>query len=518
MMATPWATTLPRQELQRWQEAPAYLYWALPLFMLGTIGAVLVGGGSASWLCALILFATCFYAACYGRWIAALSVYFTYTALEGMFKYTTDFSTVVYALKPLLIVLMASIWWLGARSNGRRLHYPPLTPWLVAWVCVGVAQSFHPMGGGPVQSLATMFLWYVGPTFFLLLAYNEIRTFNQARQLLLVIMAIGTVVSLFAIVQFVMGQTWVLAHLPGYANTNQNTGTWSAVGADNSIVSSFRPASTTAYAGIAAAWSFIAIMMSAVWLLMSKGQLRIQMLSIAFLLLNVVGVLVIGVRLYVVLSIACLFLLMILIADSPRTLARSLAVLTVFSVIAWIGYTVSETVSGGILQARYGETLSDPVGTFQEDRGGNLLFLPKFLPHYPLGIGFWRLNTQSQEDIIAASPDFMFNRETQFNAIGVDLGLPGLIVIGVMLFKITLDGWQIRLKSRNTPNQLLSSLLFVFIVAYLVACLATPALQSADFFWLLAALIATFPALKEYSELGFAKSASPRRSTSPRTA
>lgn len=481
---------------------PAAAMWAFPLWMLATIAGVLTVGVPVSYLSAALLSGAVIYYSLRAKWLTATGFYFTYAALEGLFKYTTNFSNAIYVIKPFLVLAMAFLWWLSLKIDGRRIVFPPLTGVLTVLACVGTVQAFHPLGSGIVLSLATLFLWYLAPAFFYFLLCNELKTPLQGRQIFLWVMVIATVVSLFAAFQYAMGQKWVEAHLPGYDRMTVGTSQWWTRDQFGTITGAFRPASTTAYTGHAATWSFLGIMLICSFLLEARSILK-RLLLVGLLMVNAVGLLVTAVRLYVVISIICVALLLILTSRSKAQLFRNLLILALFAGIAWTGFLVSEVFSGGILQRRYAATLANPLGQLQKDRGANFTFLPLFVPRYPLGIGFQReagdhngVGVAKASSFVADDPMYT-NRETQFNAITGDMGVAGLLLFCALMTGVLSRAYQTQRDLKAPGAQQLATVVLTILVGYTIACLGGPSIQGSEMFYLMTALATTLPALPQ---------------------
>lgn len=483
--------------------------WIFPLWILLTIVGIFGLGTRGTWVSALALALAVVYYSVRGQWLAASGFYFTYVALEGMYKYTTNFSNAIYVIKPLLIVAMGFTWWLVAKRDGKRLISPPLTPLIACLGGIGFIQAFHPLGGGVAISLATLFLWYIAPTFFYFLLCNEVKTPAQMRQILFFLLAICSLVSVFTVFQYAVGQEWLQEHLTGYARMVSGSATWFANDESGQRVTSFRPASTTATPGAAATWSFIGIMLSCSYVLEAGSKERwLRLLMVGVLFINAVALLVTAVRLFVFISVFCIALLLFLTARSVRQVVRNLLVLALFSAIAWGGFALSEIFSGGILSVRYAATLSDPVGKFQKDRGQNFAFLPYFVPLYPMGIGFQRSvgdrqtsGPRSQDTIFIGKNSLEFNRETQFNSVTADLGVPGLLILCALLVSILRFGWKTQ-RSLQGSSQSMAALVFAILVGHMISLFGGPLLQGADYFWLSAALLTLLPSLGPVSWQG----------------
>lgn len=452
---------------------------------------------------------------------AAVLLFLGYSAMEGMFKYGTGFSSVVYALKPGLTVALLLLWYLPLSQTGLRAKRPPFWTAVLLFSIWGVVQAFHPLGGGAVQSMAAMIVWWIGPAFFLLLCFNVFTSSWHVEKFCLALAAISTVVAGFAFVQFIMGQEWTLAHVPGYEVLSKTV--WFTQDQGGVYVSSWRPASTTSQGGSGAVWAHLGIIVTLGLLLLpqatavprglrpanSKGVARTVCL-IACLLINVLGLLVSGVRLYLIVTILEAMVLMLLLSShSPRAMMRGGLVAVVMALIAVAGFSVAQNVSGGIFAARYFDTLSDPLGRFKQDRGNNVTYLLPFLSRRPLGVGFQRGFSSGAEVANAnasarGNSDELstVNRETQFNAAAADLGLPGVVLVTIFLLGSMSVGWRSWRQLKDPRLRVMGVLLLVPLVGYNIAAFGGPTLHSADHFWMALALLAALPAIEKRERQG----------------
>lgn len=475
---------------------PLLLGLSMTLIIAGT---VLVGKTVALASIPLFIIAIICYA--FRDLVSAIAVFIAYAAMEGMFKYLTEFSQIVYAIKPLLSLLLLLIWALLAKRSGARTMKGPLAPWVAGLAIWGLVEAFNPLGGGVLTSILALWVWYIAPTVLYFLVINIIKDASQIRMICFSIVAITVVVSGFAVVQYAMGQSWTTAHLPGY--TTMRDANWFATDAKGNVTtSSWEPASTGATSGGGAGWAYLGIIVM-LGLFLSPATTRAQKIALSFcFIVNVTGLLVSGIRLYVTSSILVSLILLALLSGTPRQLLRSFAVAGAVLVFVGIGFNIAQSSSNGIIASRYAETLAHPVAKVQQDRGGNFSYLLPFLTAHPLGVGFQRgteIGTYS-----TGKTGLSLNRETQFNSISQDLGAPGLVILIVLLSMIVMRGFRTFKSLSLPPLKVIAAVMFVLLLGYIMQCFGGPTLQSADTFWLIIGLATTLP-LVERSTLRSAK-------------
>jgi len=467
------------------------------------IAAALTGGTLGALTSLVLLAGATIVFAAQGRDLWALGTFFTYAALEGMYKYLTSYSQAVYVVKPLLIVVLVGGWLLHRKRQTGRAPAPPLVAATMLFIIWSFLMAFHPAGGGVAGGVATAILWYGGPAAFYYMGHHAAqRSVANVERILYVLGAVSTMVSAFALVQYLMGQPWTEAHLPGYATMSRTSASWFV--ADESkggFVAGWRPASTTSMPGGGAFYAYLGVLFTFGLLLRPSITLRTRITLIVCSLLNFVALLVTGVRLYVVILMFAAPLLLLLSARTPRVLGRNAGFAVLAAMICLGGFLTAQMLSGGALIHRYAETLANPMARYQKDRGGSLTYLPTFLSANPFGMGYQRgVEGYSQQGFArkygSNSTLASLNRETQFNSVAIDMGLPGLVLLVGLLVAILVQGWR-ALRLLSDPSlRVLGATLFVLLCGYAMACLGGPALQGADPFWTAAALLFSLPLLQ----------------------
>jgi hypothetical protein len=424
-----------------------------------------------------------------------ICIYFGYSAIEGMYKYLSHFSQVVYAIKPVLAVMLLLIWLITLHFSKSRFRFPPLSLLIVLLAGWGFVMIFSPTGAGVASSLITLAVWYLVPIVFYIIASNAFKSAQQIETLCYVLVAVCTVVSVFAIIQYTMGQVWTDSHLPGYSEITQHNW-WTLNDKGQVDQKTWSPASCTTFCGAAAIWAHIGAIVSMGLMLSPKTPQRYKIPLAACLLLNSLGLLIIGVRLWVVVLILETILLLVMTARTREQLKRNISYLFVLGAMAGISFVIAQSVSGGMISGRYGSTLADPAAKFQHDRGGNMSYLPGFLLKNPLGVGYQRgLNGGTADD--SSSDMSAINRETQFNSAAADLGTPGLLLIILLLMGVLYQGWR-AFRYLNDPQlRVLGATLFVLIVGNIVASFGTPTLQGDDYFWTVAGALVALPVIQK---------------------
>lgn len=466
------------------------------IMALAVIGTVVGGRAIGLFFAPVLVIAVLIYIL-RGQVIIAIAIYFGYEGLEGMFKYLSDFSPTVYVIRPLLLGVIVVLWRLSLAYKDARPISPPLKASLGLFVAWGMLEVFNPHGSSLAGSLATLLLYYVGPICLYICGYNTIRTKRHVLTFLQTFIAVCTVVSACAVLQFVMGHSWTESHFPGYHGINQTN--WFVLEKNGAAsVGSFRPASTTAMGGGGAPWAQWGGLLSLGMLFLPKVSSKQLMVMSACLIVNIIGLLITGVRLWLFTGIVEALIFVFVVASTPAEVARSLGILLAVSVLAGVAFVGAQSLSGGIIGTRYADTARNPLAKFQHDRGDNVTALFRFAKSYPLGAGYQmelgRYSAHAIEDPATKAR----NGETEFGAITGDMGVPGLLMLYGIVLGILALSWRSFRRLRDPYLRTIGALLFASLTGYLVASFGGPVLQGATYFWFVASVLLALPLVEKH--------------------
>jgi hypothetical protein len=474
---------------------------ALAAFMAVTIVGTVVFGKAIA-LASALIFVLAILVLAVRDIRLALAAYVAYSAMEGMYKYLTEFSQAIYVIKPILIGMILFVWLVSSHFQRARRKLPPMSGWIVLLLLWGAVQTLHPYGRGVVEGIGALLIWYGLPILLLPLLFNTMKRRTDAEQLTFAIIAICAVVCAFSIVQFKMGRPWTEAHLPGYASITA-TDWWTTDAAGNVVTASFRPASTTSQGGGGGYWGHFGAMLALSCLVMPGISFRCRAILAVCLLVNVMGILVSGVRLYVLLIPIEGLVWILLTARTLRDLIRNLGLTVIGAAVMYGGFMGAQALSNGAIAQRYADTLSDPFNRFTKDRGLNFTFLPDFLVEFPLGVGFQH-NISGGAGTVTLEGALLVNRETVFNSLAADMGFPGLVLGICLLIGIPWTGWRLLRTLRTSRLATGGAMLLSLLIGFAVMGFGGPSLQGADFYWLFAGLLFAMPVIEQHDRTGAA--------------
>ena len=479
-------------------------------FMALTIVGTLAAGRVAAFASLALLAAAVLYCAV-SRPTQSLPLFVGYLALEGLYKYTSGFSQAVYVVKPLLEIALLIGLLLANRHHRRSLQIPPLAVLVAGLGGWSVIEVFHPLGSGIAQGFGQAVVWYLAPMSLLWTGFNVVRSTRHVETLCYTLVAVSAVVSLFAVMQYQMGQGWTEAHLPGYSHVNQ--GTWPVTDSSGAIISfSWRPASTTSMGGGGASWGMWGTAAAMGLLLSDRIKTAWKLLLLVSLSINVYGIILSGSRLFLIIALLQGLFLFAVLARSPRELARNLGVALLVGAMVWIGYTAAQGTSGGVITGRYAETLANPMAKYGTDRGGvggRADILMKMLGPYPFGVGYQRgfdsAGTQAAAGTqSSAGAGYFVNRDDAFNSVAGDMGWPGLLLVLCLVPAILARCWRSFGMLVTMHRRILGGIFFALMIGYLICFFGGPALTGADTFWLYLGLMLVQPVIQQRERLAAA--------------
>lgn len=472
------------------------------IMVLAILGTVLGGRVFGLMFAPALLLIVLFFAA-RGQVVIAVGTYFAYEGLEGMFKYLSDFSPIIYVIRPLLLGAIIVLWRLSLVYQERHPVALPMEAILTIFALWGFVEVLNPHGSSLGGSIATLALYYIEPICLYIIGYNVIRTKRQISLFLYSFIAVCTVVSACAVLQFIMGHSWTEAHFPGYHGIGQ-TG-WFILDDKGGSIGSFRPASTTAMGGGGAPWAQWGGLLSLGMLFLPNISNKQRVSLAACLIVNIIGLLITGVRLWLITGIVEALIFVFVIASTPAEVTRSLGILLAATILASVAFAGAQSLSGGIIGARYADTVRDPLAKFQHDRGYNVTSFSDFAKNYPLGAGYQMELGRYTAHAIEDPATLARNGETEFGAITGDMGVPGLLMLYGMVLGILALGWRSFRRLRDPHLRTVGALLFASLTGYLVASFGGPVLQGATYFWFASSVLLALPLVEKHERKLLAK-------------
>ena len=427
---------------------------------------------------------------------STIPFFLCYLALEGLYKYTSSFSSAVYAIKPTLEFVLLAALVQSNRQTNTSMKMPPLAVLIGMFGGWAAVEVFHPLGCGITGGVAQLIVWYAAPISLLWTGYNSVRSVKQVETICYTILTISVVVSVFAAVQFQMGQAWTEAHLPGYATINQGEW-WVTNNLGGILATSWRPASTTVAGGGGGIWAIWGGAIGIAFLMSRRINLLWKCLIVASIAINAYGVIVSGCRLFLFAGMFEVMVLFVVLARTPREFARSLIMLGVASIMVWVGFSSAQSFSGGLIGNRYDKTLANPLAKYNQDRGGleRAEWLLMMLEQYPFGVGYERgTGGGSDRDDTGVA----IARDDAFNSVSGDMGWPGLL-FGIAIFlSIIARSWGSFRALKSERVRLVGAVFLAIMMGYIVNFFGGPTLNGGDTLWLLFAFMLAMPLVQQY--------------------
>ncbi|MBC7807503.1 MAG: hypothetical protein H7145_15310 [Akkermansiaceae bacterium] len=450
----------------------------------------------------------------------AILLFTVYLSLEGMYKYTSNFSQFVYIVAPLLSATIFVAWGIRTRSEAERkeanqgkadlpaknslfqnqsgkdeIGLPKLAPLVFALIALSFLQAANPDSPGIVNSLNGAIVWYIGPLSFFFITYYTLRHRTEAMGFIYTMVVTGFIVSAYAVIQFYLGKAWVDSHVPGMQNMASMS--YALIGGVGPAEEgAYRPASTAPIAGgyvVASSLSMLAALCVATIPRMAVWRRTAALLSTTVLAMALA---VSSVRLVALSLLVAIPVLLSLSARRFEDTIRIYFMIFTLGALLTTSFVVADITANGKLSRRYGSVFtSNPLSSYGKNRGGSLSYVPRAIAIRPFGIGI-RRGTRGSADMIRGKDVGILNdRETQWNSIHADLGVFGLLSLAAFFIGTLTYGLRI---CRTLPDRNLRSvavLMYVIILFDVILSFGSPILQANYIFWSACGVLFALPRL-----------------------
>ena len=474
------------------------------VLMMVIIGVSVLGKAPGTYAGLALLVISILLIAATDAW-AGLLLFLVYLSLEGMFKYTTLFSTTVYAIAPCLGIYIFVTWRLATRARESKtvseaprkndplisqkgdqsIPLPPLAAYIFGFILLIFVQLFNPDAGGYVGAFAGSVVWYLAPISLLFVAYYSVRNSKQLTAFLYLTIGIGAVVSIYAMVQYFLGETWCYAHIVGLDSINRLA--WFNVSSATGVSESgtFRPPSTTSIAGGYVVLAQQGIIAAIVISQMDKMPINRRVLVLALGFIMAIAMAMAGVRSVILNLIFVVPITLLLTVRSFKDTIRIYFFSFFVVAVTLMVYGVANTLTDGKIGRRLGFSVFNPFKSYQKSRGYHFTVLAEGIAARPMGIGIQRgignwqsAGRQGIRSDLAALAD----RETQWNATQADMGILGILLVAGFFVAILVKGYHYSRTIKHPRLRLATIYLLSIVISTVVGSFGSPTLQSNSVF------------------------------------
>jgi hypothetical protein len=439
------------------------------------IGAPALLAGVAVWM---------FFSERYERTLAVLALYLG--LFDGFLKLKTG-STIATLGRDVLLYAIAGGAVVRFSLSHRRLSLPTLTPGVVVWVVICVAEVLNPV----VPSISHAFagvrqhVEFV-PLFFL--GYAVMRSERRLMGLLGLLLFVAAVNGVVGLIQSHLAPAALAAWGPGYAKEVYGTG--SLTGGGRTFLDTatgmlhVRPPALGSDFGFGGTVGAMAIPGAMALAAAGKTYRRYLPLVGIGVVLAVVGVATSQARVDVV-SAAVAVMFFLLLAATSRGGAAAVVIAALLGLVIYFGLTtVFSTVTSS--SNRYSSIAPTKViSTTIAYRGSTLALIPTYLAAYPLGAGIGTTGPAGGSSV-GGSVASSLNAESEFNFLIIEVGAPGLLAMCALLFCGIRMGFRLRSVANKRLQYALAALtavLLSFVVSWVVG-IDTANSPTAPFMWL----------------------------------
>lgn len=389
----------------------------------------MTGPAAVGALLFLALAAWCFSNRRVDRSLAVLGLYFG--LFEGYLKLRTG-NPLISLVRDALIFAIAGGALLRTMGSRRSLPLPPLGGLVLAYAAVVFIELFNPSAPGIVQGFAGVrtHLEFV-PLFFL--GYAFIRTESRIRALMLILVICAAAGGLVSLIQSLLTPEQLAGWGPGYRERVYGTGVFQGAGrvgfdvAGNPVV---RPFGLGSEVGAAAGLAAIALPGLIALVINTSRRYRLALAPVAIGL--ALAVITSGSRAATVAVLVSLIAFALTAAVSKNGLRATVGLLVCSAVL----YGVALQLGPDNPAKNRARTVAPDqvVSTFSQQRGSSVKLFGDYALKYPLGIGVGTVGSAT-----AVSGDLNvsgLNAETLWNFLVLEIGLPGLVIILALVFRL----------------------------------------------------------------------------------
>jgi hypothetical protein len=359
------------------------------------------------------------------RYEVSLAIFIVYLGvLDGYLKLKSGSQSVALGRDVLLYAIAAGA--LIRLSVGKRVHFPPYTGWIVAFVAVCLVQLANPHNHSLLHALGGLrpHLEFV-PLFFL--GYAVMRSAKRLRVFLILLLAVTAINGAVALYQYQLTPAQLASWGPGYSRLINGFGAIAARVSYNpnqaqaTHVRPFGLGSDTGFSGNLAALAAPA----AIALLVLRRRVA-RGISVALAGSVVVALVASQARVSLIGAAFSVIAFTALSTASRRRLRVILGIATVV-VISWFAVSIVATNIGAQVFQRYQSIApSRVVSTSINYKRSSFSALGTYLVKYPLGAG---LGTSGPASTFANNSLRDLNAENEFNFLILELGYPGLLLL-----------------------------------------------------------------------------------------
>jgi hypothetical protein len=367
--------------------------------------------------------------------------------LDGYLKLATGSGLVTFVRDVLLYAIVAGVL-VRAIVTGKRLAWPPLSGWVIAFVVLVFVQLANPRAGTFYHSLAGVrqHLEFV-PLFFL--TYAFIRTTKALRGFVILLAVIAAANGVVGLVQFNETPQQFASWGPGYEQRVLGTGIFSGggrtfAGGQGPSTRPFGLGSDAGDGGLLGALAIAGI----VALASVHRRPRYLGFAVAAAAGATLGVITSEGRGVIVATVIVLLVFGLLTATSRSRIKSLLGLALVIATSVIVVQAIVGSAGSGVLRYQ-GLGPSSLVQTTSKARGTAIAAIPHNLVSFPFGAG---LGTAGPATSASGGSPLVgnVNTETEFSFLTVETGIPGMLVLTG--FAITLLALGVR-RCRYEPDR-----------------------------------------------------------------
>jgi hypothetical protein len=409
-------------------------------------------------------------------------VLFVYFGVDGYLRLLFEYSWGIYQL-PLAATLLVYLRWFSVqrpKDTGFSLTRNPIAIPLLGLAGLYAIEMFNGVPWDPLVSVGG-FAYHLGTVPLFFIAANGFRDERKVRGILWFIVGLALFECLYALAQYYLGPPELLA-LSQHYQARMASEAWWVPGTTDLV---YRPTGLTIGAGGPAMYGVVGIVLALGLLQGSRSSLSLK----TAVLLGVFAMLV-----AVFLSAVRAFWLGLLLALLVFGLLRSVRYVTLIGGLGWAAAALAISLTHGALYARL-STLLTPWTVFYQERGADILQLPRIVSQTPMGIGLGRVAGSAAGQARGLLPEGVYGgAHNYWVSITWEASLLAPILLGWLLWLLFKSGFSVfrqakDLGSRSVVAAILALDLGIVAMTFAGPVLAGLASSFAQYFWFLSGLV-----------------------------
>lgn len=409
-------------------------------------------------------------------------ILFAYYGVDGYLRLLFDYNWFMYLL-PLLAAFVVYVrWFFGPlwRNTPGAFTRSPIGLPLIGLFVLYLLEMFNGVPFNPIVSVGGL-AYHLGSVPLFFVAATGFRDLGRVRAILWFIVVLVIFECTYALGQYYLGAPEALA-LSQHYQARIASEAWWIPGTYQLI---YRPTGLTLSGGGPGLYGVIGVVLALGLLQGRSSGLGIRLTLPLGLLIMLVAVFLSAIR---------AFWLSLIIALVVYSLLQSIRYLTLAALLGWGAAAIAIKWTQGALYARL-STLFQPWALFSQERGGDILTLPKLVLEHPFGIGLGRAAGSAAGRAIEMFPEGAYGgAHNYWVSLAWEATIIAPVLLGWLLWRLGWFGLSLLRRVKNSETRAIIAAILALDTGIVAMTFAGPALAGlassfAQYFWFLSGLL-----------------------------